>query len=203
MVKLCSGHLETCTSIENRTSKILANPILSSYAYRRKNKKKRKKKKKETSRLHYFGLKCLLKNRNKLMIENNLRYIFPSWDSSQSTRIRSDRKNSQTKCNHDERFLKKMFLSSDTHPRCSKTQHPSAKCWKIFMLSWSLRWFRVEMKLKNLFTQLIQLPMYIYAQILFLSIGLFVCESGGWISGVVFLHMWTFCYSGPVELVYH
>ena len=31
MDKSCSGHLETCKSIENRLSKIFANPILSSF----------------------------------------------------------------------------------------------------------------------------------------------------------------------------
>ena len=36
IVKSCSGHLKTCKSIENRKSKIFANPILSSYVYRRK-----------------------------------------------------------------------------------------------------------------------------------------------------------------------
>ena len=36
IVKSCSGHLKLCKSIENRKSKIFANPILSSYVYRRK-----------------------------------------------------------------------------------------------------------------------------------------------------------------------
>ena len=43
-VKSCSGHLKTCKSIENRTSKIFMNPILSSYAYRRKSLKLHKSK---------------------------------------------------------------------------------------------------------------------------------------------------------------
>ena len=34
IVKSCSGHLKTCTSIENRIPKIFRNPILSSNVYR-------------------------------------------------------------------------------------------------------------------------------------------------------------------------
>ena len=39
MVKLCSGNLETCKSIENQMLKIFANSMLSSYVYRRKQKR--------------------------------------------------------------------------------------------------------------------------------------------------------------------
>ena len=67
MIKSCSGHLKTCKSIENRKSKIFANPILSSYVL-----EESKKKRNSIFMQYLLILSCFLAIQPKLRKENLL-----------------------------------------------------------------------------------------------------------------------------------